>query len=504
MTLKEQYEFLVFLLLAILVLELVARRLGLPPAASFIVGGMALAFVPGVPDVEINPDLIMVVFLPPLLMSSSYFTIWEDFKKQVNGIVSLAFGAVIFTTLAVAAVLHIMLPELPLAVGFALGAIVSPPDAVAASAVLSKISLPGRLVTLLEGESLVNDATGLVLFAIAVGAAVTGKFDSYDAVFSFFWLSVSGGLAGAAMGWLGMRAIRLLKETELVITATLLLSTTSYVAAEAIGGSGVLAVVATGLIVGGGHHDSVSAATRVRAQSFWRALVFIMESLLFVLIGLSLRDVVSGIENDASTFSANVLPLVAVVSTVIVARFVWVAGCAWLITLKGRLKLGRRSPITGRELVVVGWSGMRGVVTLSAALAYPADLPGRDLVLVAAFSVIVVTVLVQGSTLAGLARLLGVADPEERQTLMKTKAAVRLRLANLHAEECGAKDHPKSTLIHRPLELEHLEAAGKLVSAARAELLKMFRRGEIHEKVLRDIEHELDLEEMTLESRARK
>jgi Na+/H+ antiporter len=503
MSLKEQYEFLVFLLLAILILELVARRLGLPPAASLIAGGMALAFIPGVPDVRIDPELVLVVFLPPLLMSSSYFTIWQDFKRQMGGIVSLAFGAVIFTAVAVAVVLHLLLPELPLAVGFALGAIVSPPDAVAASAVLAKISLPGRLVTLLEGESLVNDATGLVLFAIAVGVAVTGQFDIYEAVGSFVWLSLSGAGVGALVGWLGMRAIRHLNETELVITATLLLSTTSYISAEAAGGSGVLAVVATGLIIGAGHHDSVSAGTRVRAQSFWRALVFIMESLLFVLIGLSLRDVVSRLGESGMQYG-DVVPIAAVVLTVIVARFVWVTGCGGLMSLETRLHLRRHHIITHRDLVVVGWSGMRGVVTLSAALAFPADLPGRDLVLVASFAVIVVTVMVQGTTLGPLARALGIAAPEERRKLQETKAAVRKHLVGLQQDPEEVDHRVALPFPHGLPKQDHLAVTGKMLAAARKELLRMFRHGEIHEKVLREIEHELDLEEMALENRALK
>ncbi|MQX40789.1 Na+/H+ antiporter, partial [Sinorhizobium meliloti] len=311
MSLKEQYEFLVFLLVAILILALVARRLGLPPAASFIAGGMALAFAPGVPVVEIDPDLVMVVFLPPLLMSSAYFTIWRDFKEQWRGIFSLAFGAVIFTTVSVGVVVHVLLPGLPLPVAFALGAIVSPPDAVAASAVLSKLNLPTRLVALLEGESLVNDATGLVLFGIAVAAALTGEFSVYRATGSFIWLATAGTLIGLAVGWLGIQAIMRLREPELVVTATLLLSTASYVTAEGLGGSGVLSAVATGLVIGWKHHEVVPAATRVGAQSFWKALVFIMESLLFILIGLSLRDLIARLSYDVDAPFLAIVPVLA-------------------------------------------------------------------------------------------------------------------------------------------------------------------------------------------------
>ncbi|ULJ75811.1 cation:proton antiporter [Rhizobium gallicum] len=458
MPLKAQYEFLVFLLLAVLVLEYVGRRLKLPPAASFITGGMLLAFLPGVPKVEIDPDLIMLVFLPPLLMSSAYFTAWRDFKAQLRGIVSLALGAVIFTTVSTGMVLHLLLPGLPLAVCFAIGAIVSPPDAVAATAVLRKLNLPNRLLSLLEGESLINDATGLVLFGIAVAAAVTGLFSASRAFERFLWLSIGGTAVGLVTGWLGMIIIRRLGETELVITATLLLSTASYICAEAIGGSGVLSTVATGLVVSWHQHDAVYASTRVRAHSFWKSLVFILESFLFILIGLSLREVLHRINSgDAQALYANAVPVAAVIVTVVLARFVWLGMCA--LTIWPWRHLGRTS---GRDmaanLTIIGWSGMRGVVTLAAALSFPSDLPGRDLVLLSSFAVIVVTVLIQGSTLAPLARILGVAASAEHLAREENKTAVRKRLAAFrhqslqrNLEEKGF-DHEGDILDQRSLQ----------------------------------------------------
>ncbi|MBB4291426.1 CPA1 family monovalent cation:H+ antiporter [Rhizobium leguminosarum] len=503
MSLKEQYEFLVFLLVAILILELVARRLGLPPAASFIAGGMALAFVPGVPVIEIDPDLVMVVFLPPLLMSSAYFTIWRDFKDQWRGIFSLAFGAVIFTTMSVGWVVHLVLPELPLPVAFALGAVVSPPDAVAASAVLSKLNLPSRLVALLEGESLVNDATGLVLFAIAVTAALTGEFSVYQATGSFIWLTAAGTSVGLGTGWLGIQAIKRLPEPELVVTATLLLSTTSYVAGEAVGGSGVLSTVATGLVIGWNHHEAVPAATRVGAQSFWKALVFIMESLLFILIGLSLRGLVARLSSVTDPVYLGVVPVSAVVATVVIARFVWISGCAGAMKVRQASGYASRNDMSPGSLVVIAWSGMRGVVTLTAALSFPAELPGRDLVLVASFAVIVVTVLLQGSTLAPLARALGVAAPEEAAKFMESKVAVRRHLSAIRGEtaatgkSAGVQQQSTADIEEdSEFEADRIEAAVQRVRAARAELLRIYRKGDVHENVMRDIEHELDLEEM--------
>lgn len=515
MPLKAQYEFLIFLLLAVLVLEYAGRRLRMPPAAAFITGGMLLAFVPGVPKVEVDPELVMVVFLPPLLMSGAYFTSWRDFKAQLRGIISLALGAVVFTTVCVGLVLHFLMPALPLAICFALGAIVSPPDAVAATAVLRKLNLPSRLLSLLEGESLINDATGLVLFGIAVTAASTGLFSVTHAAGWFVWLAVAGLATGGATGWVGVFVIRRLEVSELVITATLLLSTASYIAAEAIGSSGVLATVACGLVVSWNQHDAVDPSTRVQAHSFWRSLVFILESLLFILIGLSLRDVATRLSGgDVEALLANAVPVAAVVVTVIVARFVWLATCAM-----GFLAGSRPRPTTGKalaKLVLVGWSGMRGVVTLAAALAFPSELPGRDIVLLSSFAVIVVTVFVQGMTLAPLARLLGIAAEEEKATLELNKTDVRKRLASLR-QEIDPDNKPASSSFQTGSRCrtvvfgktrdpsaqsrEYSEAMLKLVREARTELLRMYRRGEVHDHVLRDIEYELDLEEMAVENR---
>ena len=517
MPLRTQYEFLVFLLLAVLVLEFVGRKLKLPPAASFITGGMALALFPDVPKIQIDPDLVMVVFLPPLLMSGAYFTLWKDFKAQLRGIASLAFGAVVFTTACVATVLHLLLPGLPLAVCFAIGAIVSPPDAVAATAVLRNLNLPNRLLSLLEGESLVNDATGLVLFGIAVASATTGLFSVSHAIGWFFWLAITGTAIGLVTGWIGVVVIRRLGETELVITATLLLSAASYISAEAVGGSGVLATVASGLVVSWHQHDSVSASTRVRAHSFWKALVFIMESFLFILIGLSIQDVLSRLSSgDAHALFANAGPVAAVVVTVVIARFLWLAMCAAMVAVTGKLDQSWRNGI-GSTLAIIGWSGMRGVVTLTAALSFPANLPGRDLVLLSAFAVIVVTVFIQGSTLAPLARLLGVGAVEERRVSGERRSSIRRHLASLRRNainragpsEDVAQTEPENSMLPLFGETGHVTGSNreqfaitlKVVREARTELLRLYAAGFVHDHILREIVYELDLEEMAAENR---
>jgi CPA1 family monovalent cation:H+ antiporter len=526
MTSEATYKFIAFLLIATIVLELIARRLRLPPAASLIVGGIVLALMPGIPSIDIDPDLVMLVFLPPLLMSSAYFTVWSDFRRHFGGIASLALGAVAFTTLAVALVFHLLVPQLPWAVGFALGAIVSPPDAVAAGAILERLQLPSRITTLLEGESLVNDASGLVLLRFAVAAAMTGAFSTVGALGALAWVSTGGIAAGLLIGWLGLMAIRKLGNSELVITATLLLAVVSYISAEAMGSSGVLSTVTTGLLLGWHQHGAFSAETRVRAQAFWGILVFLLESLLFIMIGLSLRGVLERIGGLRHGASELWLPILAVVLTVIVARFVWMTGAGTFRRLLR--KQGQRPDPTSTfaTTAIMSWAGMRGVVTLTGALSLPANFPGKDILLVAAFAVIVVTVLLQGSTLGPLASLLKIINPEEARSIKDNAAAAWRRVAEAQYRAVQSLALGKDGVIHHPRLLEQYDHRAKVAAlyeenptkhddiksqhfgavlaankAGRAEILRMHRAGEIHETVMRQLEHELDLQEMAAQNR---
>jgi CPA1 family monovalent cation:H+ antiporter len=522
---EHTYEFLVLLLMATVILELIARRLRLPPAAALIVGGVVLALTPGVPQIEIDPSLVMLVFLPPLLMRSAYYTVWGDFKRYFTGIASLALGAVAFTTLAVGIVFHLLLPGLPWSVGFALGAIVSPPDAVAAGAILERLHLPSRITALLEGESLVNDASGLVLLRFAVAATLTGAFSLTEALTSLIWVTLAGIAVGLSIGWVGLVVIRKLRDSELIITSTLLLAALSYIAAEKLGGSGVLSTVSTGLLLGWHQHEMFRAETRIRAQAFWKALVFVMESLLFILIGLSLRGVLNRFGGFQQGMMSLELPVLAVVVTVICARFAWLltAGTIGRFAFRLRRLHGAASLAT---TVVMSWAGMRGVVTLTGALSLPANFPGRDLILVSAFAVIIVTVLLQGSTLGPLISLLGVVGSDERHTVQANEAMAWRRVANaqykaiqaLSQDADGNERHPRlleqyghraqvaahyerDREFHHAIKLEHFETVLAAIAAGRAEILKMHKAGEIHDEVLRQLEHELDLQEMAAENR---
>jgi CPA1 family monovalent cation:H+ antiporter len=522
MTLVSRFELVLFLLAVIVVLELAARRLRLPPAAAFVLGGVALALIPATPQFELDPDLALVLFLPPLIMSSAYFTVWREFRANLRIILQLAVSAVAFTTLVVGAAAHFAMPSLPWAACFALGAIVSPPDSVAAKAVLQHLRLPRRVVVLLEGESLVNDATGLVLFRLAVAATLTGTFNAGDAALSFAVLAIGGVLAGVLFGLASSVLLLRLRDPTLAIIGTMLMTWASYIGADAAGFSGVLSTVACGLVFGWKQHTVLSALTRTHARIVWRVVVFILESLVFILIGLSLRGVLARLGAQGMSGALAVLPaMAAVVAAVILSRFAWIFPAVyvprWLIPA-----LPRRDPLPPVAVpIVMSWAGMRGVVSLAAALALPQPFPGRDFILATTFAVILTTVLVQGATLAPLILALGLGKPGAApvKTLSESAARARMAAAQLAAVEARAKN-PDGTQRHpRLLEQygfraraalrfseeeasllqdrnEHFAVVLDAISAGRIELLRLHRDGEIHDSVLQTLEQELDLQEM--------
>ena len=527
MSLAERFELVLSLIAVIIVLELAARRLRLPPAAAFVLGGVALALIPQTPPLELDPDLALVLFLPPLIMSSAYFTVWREFHANLRIILQLAVGAVAFTTLVVGAVAHLVVPSLPWAACFALGAIVSPPDAVAAKAVLQGLRLPRRVVVLLEGESLINDASGLVLFRFAVAASLTGTFNAGQAALSFAGLAIGGTLAGVAFGFAASWLFRQLRDPTLVIIGSLLTAWASYIVADDIGVSGVLSTVACGLVMGWKQHTVLTAATRTHARAVWQVAVFILESLVFILIGLTLRAVLHRLGAQGTSGAAAalaVLPaMAAVIAAVILSRFAWIFPAVylprWLVPA-----LRRREPIATSVpvLVVMSWAGMRGVVSLAAALALPEHFPGRDFILVTTFAVILTTVLVQGATLAPLILLLGLGKPgvAPSQTLSELAARARMAAKQLAAVEArsnnpdGTQRHPRlleqygyraraaSRFSEAEADLlayrnEHFSVVLDAIAAGRTELLRQHRAGEIHDLVLHTLEQELDLEEMS-------
>jgi monovalent cation/hydrogen antiporter len=506
---------------AIIGLELLARRLRLPSAAALLVGGAALAFVPGLPHIEIDPELVLVVFLPPLLMDGAYVTMWDEFRRHLKGILLLAVGAVAFTTLVVGLAVHWVMPSLPWAACFALGAIVSPPDAIAAAAVLERVPLPRSLRVLLEGESLLNDATGLVLYRLALVAVLTGTFSSTHAIGSFFVLALGGVLVGLVYGYVVLALVRLIRDTSLAVVVLLLSSWICYLIGDACGVSGVMATVTWGMMLGWHQHSLVTATIRTRATAFWQIMVFVMESLVFILIGLSLRGVITRIDSGES-LAPFMLVSAAVVAAVVGARFVWMFGSDGVEFAWHRLVQRRRhARLDWRASIVKGWAGMRGVVTLAVALSMPASVPGRDLILFAAFAVIVVTVLVQSITIEPLIRLLRF-DTQHRHDaryLTEPAAWARLEAAQYAAieklaydtdgvlqhprllEQYGyrarlSNDHRDDPEVPATVRHAHYDTVLAALEAGRAELLDMHRSGLLHDELLHVLERDLDLQEV--------
>lgn len=515
------FEIALLLLAAAFGLSVLAGRLGLPPAAAYVVGGVALAFTPGAPRFEVDPEFVLVLFLPPLLQASAYFTVWRDFKANLRPILLLAVGAVVFTTLTVGLVAHALVPALPLAAGFCLGAIVSPPDAVAAKAVLQHLPVPRRLVTILEGESLVNDASGLMLYRATAAAALTGVFNWSDAALAFGQLTAGGLAVGLAAGFLTNLAFAKMRDTQLIILASFLVAWITYVTAEALNVSGVLAVVTTGLIMGWSQHALLDAQSRLEAQAVWRTVIFVMEALVFILIGLALRKVVEQLGGFGPALTSVLPHALAVTGVMILARFLWVFPATYLPRLLPSLRARDPAPPLSAPMII-GWAGMRGVVSLAAALALPVGFPGRDFILITTFVAIAVTVLFQGGTLGLLVgwlkpsatELTGRSHLSDHQAREKIyEAALALIAAQVDSE--GKEQHPKLLEEYRRrvfiyqksqmadnslLEVRraHFDMALSAVSSARAELLRLHRAGDIHDATLNAVEAELDLEESRL------
>jgi monovalent cation/hydrogen antiporter len=516
------FKLILLSLIVMIGLQLLAKRLKLPPAAALLIGGIAMAFVPGLPPVHLDPDLMIVVFLPPLLMDGAYFSVWEQLKRNLGAILLLAIGAVAFTTFAVGVVAHWIVPGLPWAVCFALGAIVSPPDAIAAKAVLERVALSARLMAILEGESLLNDAAGLVLVRFAVAAALTGTFSIGHAAASFALLGLGGVVVGAVVGYVIVQVIRCLADDYLIITVSVLMGWISYIAGEMLGVSGVIATVTAGLTLGWYQHEVLSATVRMRGTAFWQVIIFLLEALVFILIGLSLRGVVarSGGADDALLTLAPAVA--AVLGAVVLSRFVWVFATEFFNTSWQRLTGRRNVTLDWRTATITSWAGMRGVVTLAVALSLPETLPGRDLILVASFAVILVTVLLQGTTIGLLIEWINPdRSPDASvQHLSEPQAWARLEAAQLAAIEPLVHDSEGNVIHPRLLEqytyratltkaygdrtdfpheqrVTHYDVVLAAIAAGRKELLRMHRSGAIHDEMLHILEHDLDLQEVS-------
>ena len=523
----HEIEIILGLLLVVAALAVVAKMLAIPYPILLVIGGLVLGFVPGLPHVELNPELVFVLFLPPILTSAAWYTSWRDFRFNLRPILLLAIGLVLVTTSAIAVVAHAVL-GLEWASGFLLGAIVSPPDAVAATAITQRLNVPRRLVTILEGERLINDATGLVAYRFAVAAVATGMFSFWSACLRFFVMVIGGVLIGLAMGWLIVKIHSWMDDSLVEITSTILMGFLTYILAERFGVSGVLAVVALGLYHRRKSPEVLSPSTRIQTVAVWEIIVFLLNGLIFILIGLQLPSIL----NEISEYSLATLIWYAVLisATAIIVRLLWVFPAAYIPRLISR-QLRDRDPYPDwRLLLLIGWTGMRGIVSLAAALALPlttnngAPFPHRDSIVFLTFGAILVTLVLQGLTLPALIGWLKIREDdgierEEMEGRLRAAEAALDRLDELITQDktlaetemvqwlrtqyserirrisacCVAMDRGSYEQLAAFRQLQH-----EMLTAERRTAIKLRNQGIINDEVLHRIERDLDLESTRL------
>lgn len=446
------FELLLVLVAASVALAYLAQRIQLPSAVALVLGGIALAFVPGIGTVELNPDLALALFLPPLLQASAYRTDWPAFRSNLRPILLLAVGAVFFTAASIAVVARLALPDFPWAAAVTLGAIVAPPDAVAAAAVLKQVKLPKRIVIVLEGESLINDASSLVLYRFAVAAMLAGTFSFVQGVLQFFAVAIGGALIGWAIGRIAMWIFALLEDMLLDITVSFLAGFVAYLLAERLHVSGVLAAVACGLVLGRRQHTEFTGESRLGLAAVWGFVEFLLTALVFMLIGLQLRGIIERLAGH--DVQALALLGLSISATLIVSRFVWVFPAVYLPRLLWPSLDDRDPAPPWTHPAVLSWAGMRGVVSLAAALALPLRFPGRDIIVFLAFCAIFATLVVQGTTLGWIiSRLRLDADETGLPESETAKARAELAGAALGAVQSHLDEESS----------EHGDAAAELV-----------------------------------------
>src|SRR3954454_17505467 len=394
-------------LLAVLVLSAVASRFDIPHAVVLVLGGLALGFIPGTPAVRLDPDVIFLILLPPLIYSASFTFAAEDMRGNIRPIGFLAVGLVLATVVAVAAAAHLVI-GLSWPAAFVLGAVVSPTDPIAATGVLRELGAPGRLATILEGESLINDGTSLSIFKLATGALGAAAFHAGHGVLEFAWILVAGTAVGLAVGWVSLQMRQRVDEPRLEITLALVTTYGAFFLADRIGASGILASVAAGIWLGLHSMDLSSAESRLQMHSFWEAATFITESLLFLVVGLAFEDVTGHLDNYSTAELVGYSLLV--VGIVVVVRFAWMFTVPYVLGLLNRTE-GVDVRATANERLVLSVAGMRGAITVAAALAVPAAVAGgqvheRDLIILLAYVCVLGTLVVPALVLPPLLRAL--------------------------------------------------------------------------------------------------
>src|SRR5438552_2602616 len=518
-------ELFLICLVAVALLAIVARKIRVPYPILLTVGGVVLALVPGLPAIQLDPQLVFNLFLPPLLYPSAIYTSWRDFRANLRQILPFAIVLVLLTMTTTAYLLHYLV-GLPLAVGFVFGAIISPPDAVAALAVTQHLRVPRRIIVILEGESLINDATSFISFRFAVAAVMTGAFSLAHASLQFLLVAAGGICVGLAVGWLATQVQKRLDDPPVQTMFSLLTPYVAYFTGEMLHISGILAVVIAGIYYGWRAPRILSGRMRLQALPVWEMVTFILNGVLFMLIGLQLPQVMNAL---APCMATRVVELAIVVVLVIVmVRFVWMFGANYLPRLLNR-KARRKNRVPWQHTAVIAWIGMRGADSLAGGLAIPFLLPsgepfpGRNLILLLTFCVIFATLVLQGLTLTPLVRWLGVVDDhvtekEERLARLKANEAA---LAHVEAMESLNRARPKTVERLRSEYLDRIQqlrsegppekSVGRLFSRDFEELAREALETEretvitlrneevINDQALRRIQRDIDLAEARLQ-----
>ena len=522
-------EFLIAgLLVAVAGLSALARQLDVPYPIVLVIGGAIVGFIPGLPKVELDPDVVLVVFLPPLLYGAAFFANLGDIRNSLRVVTLNVVGLVLATTVAVAVVAHALIPGMPWSAAFVLGAIVSPTDPLAAGAIMRRLSVPRRVVSSVEAEGLFNDASALVIYRVAVAAVVSGSFSAADAGMRFVGGAAGGIAIGLAVGWLIAEIRARTVDVQVSITISLLTGYAAFIPANAIGASGVLAAVTAGIYMGVRGPSVIPPRTRLQGIFVWEMVDFLINATLFVLVGLQLNTVVDGLHGESASDLAKWALVIS--GVVVAARFVWNFTMTVVIRTLDRRpsQLARRA--SWRLRLIGSWSGMRGAVSLAAALALPletdagAAFPHRDLIIFLTFAVILATLVVQGLSLPWLIRRLGVgdgdgADPEEvRARLVATKAALA-RLDELADEDWtrddtiermrGMYEYRKRRFAARAGKIEddgyedrslaYQRTIQEVLAAEREALVRLRDERQISNEMMNRLLREFDLEETRLE-----
>ena len=511
------------ILVAIAILFEIARRLGVPYPTLLVLGGLGLAFIPELPRISLEPDLVLLVFLPPLLFGAATESGIRDLRANLVPLVRLSIGLVVFTMIVVAAAVHAAIPDLNLAAAFTLGAIVGPTDALAATSVFRRLGAPRVIRTLIEGEALFNDATALVAYRVAwpLAVAVGGTFVLSTAIAGFFVAAFGGVAIGVVIGLISGEILRRLDDPPVEVLISIVIPFAAYLPADQLDLSGVLAAVAAGLVIGSRLGTILTPNSRVLWLTTWKMIGFVLNGFVFVLIGLQLPEILRGLGGRPPM---HVLGLAALVcGVVVVTRLVWVFASSLLPGSPRRIIAARDPRLATRLTFVVGWSGLRGSVSLAAALALPAGFPERNLILLLTFAVILVTLVGQGLTLPAVLRWAawdGTEPDGDEATRARTTAyqAGLDEIARTRPDwpthqplfdrlESGLQDRtrhlatedPDETEERRQERVEHEEIQRGVIGAQRSAVIELRDRGEINDQTLRLLERELDLEELRME-----